>query len=383
MFDWLLPELSASTQAFIRAGYGVLMLVTLAQALPEARRFFLSERWGGYAKSSRAVDAIQNPFVMPALLALWVAAAVAITMGWGGPWPALVNLALCRYFFIHMRWKGVLRGMGAPGFMAYWTGVAVFLLEYTSHLAPNLRSLALARPAGGPRLHHAVGRRLQGDGGLPAQPRHGARPLQPDVGILVALVLRAFAAQHGLLDDEPARVGNRGGRRADDALPAHPRAGRAAARCQLSLHPHPDSPRVPVRDGHAQWPAVRRPRRDGGRVDCGAHGASGASRPGRGGSGCRCRQRGARRGAVGVPDRAAARARRPLLQLLRASIAGRPGPAAARALHEPVRHHHLARVLRGPRELLHPGRRASRATEERARRSAGSARGRGSTTSAR
>ena len=53
------------------------------------------------------------------------------------------QLALCRYFFIHMRWKGVLRGMGAPGFMAYWTGLAVFLLEYTSHLAPHLRSLAV------------------------------------------------------------------------------------------------------------------------------------------------------------------------------------------------------------------------------------------------
>ena len=42
-----LPELSVSTQAFIRAGYGLAMLATLAQALPEARRFFMSERWGG------------------------------------------------------------------------------------------------------------------------------------------------------------------------------------------------------------------------------------------------------------------------------------------------------------------------------------------------
>ena len=143
MLDWLLPDLSASTQTFIRAAYGVLMVATLVQALPEARRFFLSERWGGYAQSSRAIDAIQNPWIMPALIAIWLAAAVAITLGWGSPWPAAVNLALGRYFFIHMRWKGVLRGMGAPGFMAYWTGLAVFLLEYTSHFAPHLRSLAL------------------------------------------------------------------------------------------------------------------------------------------------------------------------------------------------------------------------------------------------
>src|SRR3989442_5033562 len=138
-----MPDLSASAQAVIRAAYGVLMLATLVQALPEARRFFMSERWGGYAKSSRDVDALQNPVVMPALYAIWIAAAVALAAGWASPWVALANLLLCRYFFIHMRWKGVLRGMGAPGFMAYWLGLAVFLLEYTSRYAPGLRSLAL------------------------------------------------------------------------------------------------------------------------------------------------------------------------------------------------------------------------------------------------
>ena len=138
-----LPELSVSTQAFIRVGYGLLMLATIAQALPEARRFFMSERWGGYARSSRDVDALQNPVLMPVLVAVWIASALAITSGWATPWPALMNLALCHYFFIHMRWKSVLRGMGAPGFMAYWTGLAVFLLEYTTRFSPDLRPLAL------------------------------------------------------------------------------------------------------------------------------------------------------------------------------------------------------------------------------------------------
>ena len=111
---------------------------TLLQALPEARRFFVSERWGGYAKSSRDVDAVQNPVVMALLMAAWFVAVAMIVLGWWSPWAALVNLALCRYFFIHMRWKGILRGMGAPGFMAYWTGLAVFLLEYASRFAPDL-----------------------------------------------------------------------------------------------------------------------------------------------------------------------------------------------------------------------------------------------------
>mgnify|MGYP003348092128 CR=1 FL=1 len=66
-----LPHLSAPAEAFIRSAYGVLVLLTLVQALPEARRFFLSERWGGYARSSPGLDAVQNPVVMPAVLAIW------------------------------------------------------------------------------------------------------------------------------------------------------------------------------------------------------------------------------------------------------------------------------------------------------------------------
>jgi hypothetical protein len=138
-----LPTLSPTTQTFIRIAYGVLMLATLAQALPEARRFFLTERWGGYTRSTRWTDAIQNPIGAVLLIALWIVAAVALVGGWATPWAAFVNLALCRYFFIHLRWKSVLRGMGAPGFVAYWTGLAVFLLEYTQQHAPGVRSLAL------------------------------------------------------------------------------------------------------------------------------------------------------------------------------------------------------------------------------------------------
>ncbi len=139
----LLPELSLETQTAIRIAYGILMMGTLFMALPHWRRFFISERWGGYAKSSRQIDAVQNPIVSPVLAVVWLLAAGFITIGWWSVWAALINLLLCRYFFVQMRWNGVLRGMGAPGFMSYWLGAAVFLLEYTSHHAPDLRSLAL------------------------------------------------------------------------------------------------------------------------------------------------------------------------------------------------------------------------------------------------
>ena len=137
------PALSGPTQTFIRTAYGLLMLATLGQALPQARRFFLSERFGGYAERGPSVDWLQNPVVMPLVLGGWFAAAIALTAGWWVVTAALLNVVLCRYFFIQMRWRGVLRGMGAPGFIANWLALAVLLLEYTRSYTPNLQGLAL------------------------------------------------------------------------------------------------------------------------------------------------------------------------------------------------------------------------------------------------
>ena len=141
--DFLDPQLSLSTQAFVRIAYGVLLMGTLLMALPHWRRFFISERWGGYAQSAWDVDVIQNRIMSLFVMGLWLTCAVLIMTGWWSVWATLLNLILCRYFFVRMRWKGVLRGMGAPGFMTYWLAAAVFLLEYTSHYAPALMSLAL------------------------------------------------------------------------------------------------------------------------------------------------------------------------------------------------------------------------------------------------
>ncbi len=137
------PEPSIPTLAFFRLAYGLLLLGTLLLSLPHGRRFFLSERWGGYGKSSWAVDAVQNPLTYPLVMALWLASGLCIGAGWWSPWTALVNLLFCRYFFLHMRWQGVLRGMGAPGFMTCWLAGAVFLLEFCQHYASQLLPLSL------------------------------------------------------------------------------------------------------------------------------------------------------------------------------------------------------------------------------------------------
>jgi hypothetical protein len=139
----LFPSLSAAVVYFVTAAYGVLLLATLVGMLPHARRYLLSEQWGGYAQRSALVTLIQNPVVMPAVLALWLAAAVALIVDSHAVIAAAVNFLLCRYFFIQMRWRGVLRGMGAPGFICYWLGAGVLLLEYTGHYAPELQGLAL------------------------------------------------------------------------------------------------------------------------------------------------------------------------------------------------------------------------------------------------
>jgi len=121
----------------------VLQLLTLLSTLPHARRYFLSERWGGYAQSTRAVDAVQNPAVSTALLGLWLVAVVLTIVGRAVVAATAVNVVLCYYFFVRMRWRGALRGMGAPGFISFWLGAAVFLLELTTRYAPALRGLAL------------------------------------------------------------------------------------------------------------------------------------------------------------------------------------------------------------------------------------------------
>lgn len=139
----LYPQLTPEAQVLFRIVYGLLLVGHLTLILPHGRRYFISERWKGYAKSSWDVDFIQNPFSYPVVITVWFLSAVLLIAGRWTVAAALINLLLCRYFFVHMRWKGVLRGMGAPGFMTYWLSAAVFLLEYTLHYAPQIRPLAL------------------------------------------------------------------------------------------------------------------------------------------------------------------------------------------------------------------------------------------------
>lgn len=141
--DGFYPQLGLVAQAFFRTAYGILLFGHLFLLLPHTRRFFMSERWKGYAQSSWDVDVIQNPILHPLVMLVWFGCAIALIFGRWTVVASLLNFLLCRYFFVHMRWKGVLRGMGAPGFMTYWLAAAILLLEYTLYFAPAVRPLAL------------------------------------------------------------------------------------------------------------------------------------------------------------------------------------------------------------------------------------------------
>ena len=136
----LTPDLSPALQGLLRTGYGVLLLGTLLMTWPHARRFFASERFGGYALASPVGDRIHSPAAIQALMVIWAGCAALIAAGRWTMWAALVNLLLCRHFFISLRWKSLLRGMGAPGFLSYWLAACVFFLE-----------ISLADPTGGLR----------------------------------------------------------------------------------------------------------------------------------------------------------------------------------------------------------------------------------------
>jgi len=140
---FLSPTLTLGTQVVIRRAYGVLLLLTIVQAATQWRRFFCSERWGGYTQTGPLTDWIQSPRASWIAIATWTASALGLAFDVEPVWCALINVVVARYFFVHLRWRSVLRGMGAPGFFTYWLGAVVFLLELTTRFAPHARPIAL------------------------------------------------------------------------------------------------------------------------------------------------------------------------------------------------------------------------------------------------
>ncbi len=137
------PQISDTMLAVIRTTYGALLIGHFAISLRSWDKFFISEKFGGYAKSSPREDALQNPFASVLIGSAWLGCAIALVCNYHPLMASLINLIICRYYFVEMRWKGVARGMGAPGFMSYWLAFIVFLLQCSLEFAPMQRSLVL------------------------------------------------------------------------------------------------------------------------------------------------------------------------------------------------------------------------------------------------
>ncbi len=143
MTDYL--SLSWSVQALVRSGFAVCMLGMLLLSLPSARRFFGSEKYGGYADDEKLLNVIFSPLGRVVFLAVWIASACWLLVDRHTVLASLVCLLSCRFCFISLRWRSISRGMGAPGFMLYWLAALVFFLEYTRFYDPSgyLRALAI------------------------------------------------------------------------------------------------------------------------------------------------------------------------------------------------------------------------------------------------
>ncbi len=136
---------SPEMQWVLRTSYSVILLLTLTLTLPNAHRFFATEKENGYADSTPWLDFLLSRPGRGLILAVWYSSAFWLLVGRHTVVSSLVALFLARFFFVNLRWKSIARGMGAPGFMLYWLGGLVALLEYTAHYDPDgwLRALVI------------------------------------------------------------------------------------------------------------------------------------------------------------------------------------------------------------------------------------------------
>jgi hypothetical protein len=131
--SWPLAQFPAGAQTLLRTLYGVVLALQLVHTLFVAHRFFASERHGGYMFASRWTDRFLRPGVVRVITIAWLLSAIAVAADRGALVAAALNFAFARFFFVELRWRGILRGMGAPGQMNHWLAGLILLLEISRH----------------------------------------------------------------------------------------------------------------------------------------------------------------------------------------------------------------------------------------------------------
>lgn len=143
MADYL--QVSASVQILLRVGLAFCTLGAIGLTLPQANRFLGTAKRGGYIEDSPWLTPLFSPVGRAVILSSWTAAACWLLLGSHTIPAACLSLVWSRTLFIHLRWRSLSRGMGAPGFMLYWLSALVFCLEWTANYDANgwLRALVV------------------------------------------------------------------------------------------------------------------------------------------------------------------------------------------------------------------------------------------------
>lgn len=108
--------------------YAVIWLVEIGLTSRWLRIFFGSEVNGGYRDDFK-VRMLNGGWFQQVVIAIWGTIHIFILVSefWQGFLAAA--LFLNHHHFVRERWRSLLRGMGAPGFMLYWMSAAVLLLS--------------------------------------------------------------------------------------------------------------------------------------------------------------------------------------------------------------------------------------------------------------
>jgi uncharacterized membrane protein YphA (DoxX/SURF4 family) len=120
--------LAPRAEEWLRICYGVVLLAQLLSVFPHAGRYYASQRFGGYMDATPTHDRLHTPARARAILALWTACALCILFDKALLFAAACNVFFAWYFFVRTRGRSILRGMGAPGHIAYRLAALVFLL---------------------------------------------------------------------------------------------------------------------------------------------------------------------------------------------------------------------------------------------------------------
>jgi len=119
--------------------YSVIWLVELGLSWRWLRIFFGSEVNGGY-RDDYNFRIFNFSFIQQAVTFVWVALHLMILTTWFWKEALVIIVFLNHHHFIRERWKSLLRGMGAPGFMLYWMSASILLLSLGENVGEDAQT---------------------------------------------------------------------------------------------------------------------------------------------------------------------------------------------------------------------------------------------------